>query len=130
MSSSLLEQLCNKISSTCTRMCNNCDYIVRKGGQCPTCFSDDLMHYSDNHGPSWHVEDLIPDFLNDAGIESVNSDDFEEQYDDFLRDVFGDKINVCGYEYDTAETLRDVDPTAYNIGFSEWYTGILDEEYI
>jgi len=47
-------------------------------------------------------------------------------YDEMLDDVYG-MVDICGYSYDASTALERIDPTAYEVGFSD-YCSMLEED--
>jgi len=54
-----------------------------------------------------------------AGIEPISERELERQYSDMLDEVYGE-VTVAGYQYATSDVLVRVDPTAFDVGFSDW----------
>ena len=61
------------------------------------------------------------EFLDNA----LDENDLEGIYEDFLNDVYGD-IDVAGNTYMTSTVLRVIDPTAFDVGFSDWLSGEIE----
>lgn len=52
-------------------------------------------------------------------------DNNHDAYDDWL-DELGD-VEIGGYKYSQSIALKRVDPIAYNVGFSDWTSGELED---
>ena len=53
-------------------------------------------------------------------LDLPHSIDTEARYQAWLRECYGSTVEICGQSYDVAYALREVDPTAYDVGMSDW----------
>ena len=67
-----------------------------QGPRCLKCHSDDLMRITEDDGPEWGVDWLIPNILNN-NCTQITEEEIEERFMDMLNDCFG-KVAVGGYE--------------------------------
>lgn len=54
--------------------------------------------------------------------------DLQKMYEEMLNDCFG-TVKLGGYEYEHADAFKSTDPTAYRIGFADYISSLLDEEF-
>ena len=64
-----------------------------------------------------------------AGIEPTSERELERQYSDMLDDIYGE-ITIAGHRYSTSDALVRVDPTAFDVGFSDWLSTECEDRLI
>jgi len=67
--------------------------------------------------------------LKKAGIEPISERELERQYSDMLDDIYGE-LTIAGHQYSTSYALLRVDPTAFDVGFSDWLSAECDYRLI
>lgn len=67
--------------------------------------------------------------LKKAGIEPISERELERQYSDMFDEVYGE-VMIAGYEYSTSYALLKVDPTAFDVGFSDWLSTECEDRLI
>ena len=61
--------------------------------------------------------DLCADCLEN--LTELSDRDLHTLYDEYLDDTYPD-LEIAGIGYTTSRALAEIDPTAYNVGFSDW----------